>query len=59
MKTYTLTEEQLQQVILKAFSKGENWGVTYSTWFTPDEDDSNAQFTDALNEVKELLTPRN
>ena len=39
MSEITFTKEQVQQMMMEAFIKGENWGVTYSTWFTPTEEE--------------------
>lgn len=34
-KKETFTKEEVQEMILEAFKKGENWGVTYGGWFLP------------------------
>lgn len=31
MSEITFTEKQVQQMMMKAFVKGESWGITYST----------------------------
>jgi len=36
--------------MLKAFQAGINWGVTYSTWFTPTIADDEAQFNKFIEE---------
>lgn len=33
----TFTKEEVQEMMMKAFIKGETWGVTYSGWFSPSE----------------------
>jgi len=35
MSKIKFTQEEVQQMMMQAFVKGENWGVTYSTWFIP------------------------
>ena len=32
------------ELLWLAFKAGEQWGTTYSTWFTPDEGDDKLQF---------------
>ena len=36
----SLTKEQLDSIIAVAFKRGQIWGVTYSTWFTPTDEDT-------------------
>lgn len=33
----TFTKEEVQKMMMEAFVKGENYGVTYSGWFSPSE----------------------
>lgn len=33
----TFTKEEVQKMMMEAFVKGENWGVTYGGWFSPSE----------------------
>lgn len=49
MKTEQMTEEEI--IIRKAFARGENWGVTYSTWFSPSESDTEEQVQKAINDI--------
>ncbi len=42
------TKEQIEEIIRKAFQSGENWGVTYSTWFTPSEQDTEKRIQDVI-----------
>lgn len=37
MKEITFTKEEVQQMMMETFVKGENWGTTYYSWFTPTE----------------------
>lgn len=53
---YQITEEDLERVVKLAFSKGENWGVTYSTWFEPDEEDNKRKIKAALISAKRQLS---
>jgi len=34
----TFTKEEVQEMMMKAFIKGENWGVAYGGWFSPTEE---------------------
>ena len=40
MEQITITKEQFEKAIEDAFKKGESWGVCYSTWFIPKEEDT-------------------
>ena len=35
MSQIIIDREKFEKLIDEAFKKGESWGVTYSTWFTP------------------------
>jgi hypothetical protein len=35
----TFTKEEVQEMLMKAFVKGEAWGVTYQGWFYPSEEE--------------------
>jgi hypothetical protein len=53
----TLTKEELNAMLLKAFSKGEAWGVTYSTWFSPTEEENTLRAsTDCLQVYVDALS---
>lgn len=39
MTEITFSKEQVQLMMMEAFVRGENWGVTYSTWFVPSEEE--------------------
>lgn len=56
MKTYHITEEKLNEILRTAFKNGELWGVTYSTWFTPDDDDTDDKITECFIECKSKLS---
>lgn len=43
----TLSVEDLDKIIESAFKKGEDWGATYSGWFTPRELDHKTKIVDA------------
>ena len=56
MTEITFTKEQVQQMMMEAFVKGENWGVTYSTWFIPtDEEKANRAAKDCEEIYKAAL----
>ena len=33
------TEDEVRAMMMKAFIKGENWGVAYSGWFVPSQEE--------------------
>lgn len=37
-----------ERLLRFAFSAGQAWGVTYSTWFTPTEKDTEKEFQEML-----------
>jgi hypothetical protein len=51
-------DENLEFIIRKAFKKGEFWGVTYSTWFTPSKADTEKQIKKAIANIKRSLTQK-
>ena len=52
----TFTKEEVQKMIMEAFVKGENWGVTYSGWFSPSkEDKTNRAIKDCEEVYKNTL----
>lgn len=44
MKNNSLSREGLERLVRRAvcqgFAAGENWAITYSSWFTPDKKDT-------------------
>jgi len=52
----TITKEQFDKAIEQSFKKGESWGVTYSTWFTPTEEDTKAKIEDAKKNAMSIIT---
>jgi hypothetical protein len=40
--------KEVLEIIAKSFQAGENWGVTYSTWFNPE-----AEYTE--RKIKEVI----
>lgn len=47
----TITLKEFEAIVKKAFKSGENWGITYNTWFTPDEEDHSKQIAKAQDEL--------
>jgi len=41
----------LDDKIRKAFKAGEEWGVIYSTWFTPSEEDTEEKIQEAIKNI--------
>jgi len=46
-----MDNETLKDIIRTAFKKGELWGVTYSTWFEPNEEQTEEQIEKAIDEI--------
>lgn len=46
-----MNEEEIRSIIRIAFQKGEQWGVTYSTWFRPTEEDTEKRIEEAIKEI--------
>jgi hypothetical protein len=57
MKTITITisEKKLKGIINQAFRKGESWGVTYSSWFTPEKEDTAKARQEAIKRGFEIV----
>ena len=56
MTEITITKEQFEKAIKDAFKKGESWGVCYSTWFTPTEEDEKAKIDIAIKVAFSIIT---
>lgn len=41
-------QKQIEKAVTQAFKMGEQWGVTYSGWFTPSEQDTQHQIDMAI-----------
>ena len=39
MNEIIFTKEEVQKMMMEAFVMGEKWGVTYSGWFCPTEEE--------------------
>ena len=57
--TQQITSEELEHIVRRAFAAGEQWGVAYSTWFTPDKEEIDGQLKTALGKANRYLTRRN
>jgi hypothetical protein len=55
METQNLSIEQIRQIIQMSFKAGENWGVTYSTWFTPTKQDTREKIEEIAKKIKDGL----
>ena len=51
-----ITDDQFKQIVLEAFDLGETWGVTYSTWFQPSEEDQEKKRGLAVEKCRPLTT---
>lgn len=50
-KETIFTKEEVQKMIMEAFIKGENWGVTYSGWFMPTEEEKTIEAAKQCGEI--------
>jgi hypothetical protein len=50
-----LSKQELDKLIETAFKAGENWGVTYSTWFVPTVADTKEKTDAAKAEAYKTL----
>ena len=48
----------IEEIIRKAFEKGETWGVTYSGWFSPSKEATEKKIQDAINEILNSKEPK-
>lgn len=53
-----LTDKKFKGAINQAFRKGESWGVTYSTWFTPTEVDKDAKREEAITKAYKIVNDK-
>lgn len=51
METITLTKDQLESIILKAFKAGEDWGTCYASWFTPTEEQTQEKIQETIKKL--------
>ena len=54
-----ITNKEFDDAIRDAFKAGENWGVTYSTWFTPKESETTAKQEEEIKRAREKLSSPN
>lgn len=40
-----------EEIIRKAFAKGEEWGVTYADWFDPSAEYTEQMIQEAIKEI--------
>ena len=50
-KELTFTKEEVQKMLMEAFIKGEDWGVTHSGWFSPSNNDKASRAAKDCEEV--------
>jgi len=51
-----ISMSEFKECIFLAFDEGDAWGVTYSTWFEPSEEDVQERKQDAFNKVLHFLS---
>ncbi len=44
-------ERIIKNIYIKAFKDGENWGVTYSTWFNPSKEDTEKRIKEYAKKI--------
>ena len=49
METYTI--EEVREMLLRAFDRGEAWGVTYGGWFSPSKEDREERRKNEIDKV--------
>ena len=54
-ESFTLTKKEFENIIKFAFQKGELFGVTYSTWFVPTDDDRKEKIDNAFQEINKRI----
>lgn len=50
-----LTDEKLERAFRKMFSMGEAWAVTYTTWFSPSKEDTEAKVKSAVRKARRIV----
>jgi hypothetical protein len=55
----SLSPKQLDDLLKQMFLKGEEWGVAYSTWFTPSEEKHDIEFKQAKEQIIENFKTNN
>ena len=50
-----MDEKELDYIIKKAFTAGESWGVTYSTWFVPNTKTTEKEIESITKRIKRHL----
>lgn len=55
MKTYKIDDEKLAKIVRTAFGAGEQWGNTYSSWFTPTKEENEKKIREATTKAKRIV----
>ena len=42
---------EIEELLKKAFEAGENWGITYSGWFIPTEEDTQKRKEETIAKI--------
>lgn len=59
MEDITISKRKFEGIIRQAFRKGEHWGTTYSTWFTPTKEDTKKRQDEAIKRGYEIANDVN
>jgi len=54
-KIYQLSKENIERIVTRAFRHGEDWGVTYSTWFTPTKERTEKQIKRSITNILRFI----
>lgn len=53
-KKVNISINQLKEMLADSFEMGRNWGVTFSTWFIPTDEDNYKKIYEAVNEILKI-----
>lgn len=45
----------IEKIVRLSFGRGENWGVTYSTWFTPSKEQGEERIHETIRQVNDII----
>jgi hypothetical protein len=46
-----MDREYLEKIIRTAFEYGENWGICYSGWFTPSDEQTEIKIQEVIKKI--------
>jgi len=54
-----MKNSDIEKIVRQAFADGESWGVCYSTWFHPSEEDTEKRIQESIIKITEELETNN